>query len=59
MPCDVPPTDRTRAFRKLATLLKPGGIILMSLREGPSEPDRPMWPTAPGEVEAFARAQMA
>jgi SAM-dependent methyltransferase len=52
----VPPPTRARAFRKLATLLKPGGIILISLRDGPSEPDRPMWPTPPGEVEAFARA---
>ena len=51
----VPPPTRARAFRKLATLLKPGGVILMSLREGPSEPDRPMWPAPPGEVEAFAR----
>src|SRR3954464_1614441 len=51
----VPPSTRARAFRKLATLLKPGGVILMSLREGPSEPDRPMWPVPPGEVEAFAR----
>jgi SAM-dependent methyltransferase len=51
----VPPPARARAFRKLATLLKPGGVMLMSLREGPSEPDRPMWPAPPGEVEAFAR----
>lgn len=51
----VPPFSRERAFRKLATLLKPGGVILMSLREGPSEPDRPMWPVSTGEVEALAR----
>ena len=51
----VPPPARARAFRKLATLLKPGGILLMSLREGPSDPGRPMWPAPPGEVEAFAR----
>lgn len=51
----VPPPARMRAFRKLATLLKPGGIILMSLREGAPEPDRPMWPAPSGEVEAFAR----
>jgi len=52
----VPPPARARAFRKLATLLKPGGVIPMSLREGPPELDRPMWPAPPGEVEAFARA---
>jgi SAM-dependent methyltransferase len=51
----VPPPARARAFRKLATLLKPGGILLMSLRDGPSEPDRPMWSAPPGEVEGFAR----
>jgi SAM-dependent methyltransferase len=51
----IPPPARMRAFRKLATLLKPGGIILMSLREGAPEPDRPMWPAPSGEVEAFAR----
>jgi SAM-dependent methyltransferase len=30
----VPPPVRARAFRKLVTLLKPGGTMLMSLREG-------------------------
>ena len=51
----VPPPQRARAFRKLITLLKPGGVLLMSLREGPFEPDRPMWPAPAGEVEALAR----
>jgi SAM-dependent methyltransferase len=31
----VPPTDRTRAFRNLVTLLKPGGCIAITLRHGP------------------------
>jgi SAM-dependent methyltransferase len=52
----VPPAVRARAFRKLATLLKPGGIILMTLRHGPAEPDRVMWPTSAGEIEALARS---
>jgi HNH endonuclease len=51
----VPPAARARAFRKLAILLKPGGVILLTLRKGLSEMDRPMWATPPGEVEAFAR----
>jgi SAM-dependent methyltransferase len=51
----VPPPDRPRAFRKLVTLLKPGGTLLMSLRTGPPDPDRPMWDTPNGEVEALAR----
>jgi protein-L-isoaspartate O-methyltransferase len=52
----VPLSSRERAFRKLVTLLKPGGRMLMSLREGPSDPNRPMWPAHPGEVEALAAA---
>jgi SAM-dependent methyltransferase len=51
----VPPPARTRAFRKLMTLLKPGGVLLITLRHGPSEPNRPMWPATAGEVEALAR----
>jgi SAM-dependent methyltransferase len=31
----VPPADRPRAFRKLLTLLKPGGTLALSLRLGP------------------------
>jgi hypothetical protein len=53
----VAPNDRARAFRKLSTLLKPGGMLLISLRDGPPEPDRPMWPVALGEIEALASAQ--
>ncbi|MCC2652444.1 MAG: methyltransferase type 11 [Microvirga sp.] len=51
----VPPHARTRAFRKLVALLKAGALLYMSLREGPSEPDRPMWAAPVGEVEALAR----
>ena len=52
----VPPPSRVRAFRKLVTLLKPGGMLLISLREGPFDPDRPMWPAPAGEIEGLARA---
>jgi SAM-dependent methyltransferase len=51
----VPPPSRQRAFRKLVTLLKPGGVFIVTLRSGPSETDRPMWPTSSGEIEALAR----
>ncbi|MDE2251886.1 MAG: class I SAM-dependent methyltransferase [Gammaproteobacteria bacterium] len=47
----VPPADRSRAMRKLATLLKPGGRIVLTLRHGPSPEDRPMWPVDAHEVE--------
>lgn len=52
----VPLVARTRAFRKLATLLKPGGIVLLTLRHGPSPFDRPMYDAPPGEIEALARS---
>lgn len=45
------PEDRARAMRKLATLLKPGGRIVLTLRHGPAPPDRPMWPVDAHEVE--------
>ena len=51
----VSPGDRPRAFRKLATLLKPGGLMILTLRHGPSPPDRPMHAVSPGEIEHLAR----
>lgn len=51
----VAPTDRPRAFRKLVTLMKPGALLLLSLREGPAPPDRPMFEVSLGEIEALAR----
>lgn len=50
------PGDRERAFRKIVTLLKPGCVLLMTLRHGPEEPGRPMYPTSAGEIERLARA---
>ena len=47
----VSPEDRKRAMRKLATLLKPGGRLVMTLRHGPAAEDRPMWPVDAHEVE--------
>ncbi len=47
----VPPEDRKRAMRKIATLLKPGGRLVMTLRHGPAAEDRPMWPVDAHEVE--------
>jgi hypothetical protein len=31
-------------------------VLFLSLREGPAEPDRPIWPAPLGEVEALARS---
>lgn len=47
----VPTEDRARAMRKLATLLKPGGRMVLTLRHGPAPADRPMWAVDPHEVE--------
>lgn len=47
----VTPADRRRAFRKLVTLLKPGGLLLIWLRHGPDEPGRPMYPVSVAELE--------
>ncbi|MBM7073534.1 methyltransferase domain-containing protein [Shewanella sp. 202IG2-18] len=33
----IPPSDRTRSIRKLANLLKPGGILVISLRHGQTD----------------------
>ena len=51
----VAPRDRTRAFRKLTNLLKPGGALAISLRHGPAEPGRGMHEAAPAEIEKLAR----
>ncbi len=47
--------ERARALRKLATLLKPGGILILSVRDGAGTPERPMWPVGAGEIETAAR----
>jgi protein-L-isoaspartate O-methyltransferase len=52
----VPPLDRPRAFRKIATLLKPGGRLFISVRDGDGAPGRAMWPVSRGELESYANA---
>jgi len=51
----VAPHERQRAFRKLVTVLKPGALLVMTLRQGPAPSDRPMHEVTLGEVEALAR----
>ena len=51
----VAPGDRARAFRKLATLLRPGGLLVITLRHRPAPADRPMHEVSAGEIEALAR----
>jgi len=52
----VAPEDRPRAFGRLATLLRPGGLIAMTLRSGPAPAGRPMHPTSIDEIEGLAWA---
>lgn len=51
----VAPDDRKRAFRKMAALLKPRGLLVVVLRFGPAPADRPMFEVSIGEIEALAR----
>lgn len=48
--------DRPRAFRKLATLMKPGGVLVMTLRHGPAPSSMQMHTTSTAEIEGLARA---
>ena len=51
----VAPSDRARAFRKLITLLKPGGVLAITLRRGPAEPSRTFHPVSATEIRSLAR----
>ncbi len=50
----VAPGDRSRAFRKLATLLGPGGLLVMTLRQGPDD-GRGAHAVDGDEIERLAR----
>jgi SAM-dependent methyltransferase len=52
----VGPADRARAFRKISTLMKPGGTLIMTLRNGPAPTGMEMHPTSTTEVEGLARS---
>lgn len=50
----VAPAERPLAFRRLSTLLRPGGWMFISLREGSPAPDRLMYPVSTEEIERLA-----
>jgi SAM-dependent methyltransferase len=50
----VAQSDRARAFRKLVTLLRPGGRIVISLRHGPIDLGRTAHPVSSAELEKLA-----
>ena len=51
----VPPDERSRAWRKLVTLLRPCGRLAVSLRLGPGDPGRQMYAVSQEELERLAR----
>ena len=51
----VPPSARVRAFRKLVSVMSPGGSMMLTLRQGPPPADRPMEPATAADVEVLAR----
>ena len=48
------PIDRPRAFRKLITLLKPGGLLAITLRDGPDDDHRGFHPVTVDELRRLA-----
>jgi len=55
----LPPAERPRAFRKLITLLKPGGLLALTLRLGPAPPERAMFEVSEHEIETLAKNHSA
>lgn len=51
----LPAGQRARAFRKLVSVLSPGGSMMVSLRQGPPAVDRPMRTVTSEEIEKLAR----
>ena len=50
----IAPSARERAFRKLSSLLKPNGKLVISLRHGGSADERTMHPVSADELAKFA-----
>ena len=53
----VPPAERPRAFRRIASLISPKGSVYISLRMGPRDPARGIWPVDFAEVGTLAATQ--
>ncbi|MGP9791084.1 class I SAM-dependent methyltransferase [Roseinatronobacter sp. NSM] len=52
----VKPDDRQHAMQTLANLLKPAGVIYVTLRVGPPEPARGIYPVSEAEVMSITTA---
>ena len=55
----VPRADRSRAFRKLVSLMKPGAALAITLRHGPAAPGQMFHECTAGEIESLCRAHGA
>ena len=53
----LPESMRESAFRVLANLLAPGGLLVISLRHGPSTDERVFHSVSVAELEQFAKQQ--
>lgn len=51
----LPPAQRPIAFQRLCDYLSPKGTIIVTLRFGPSDPDRPMFAVSIEELAILAR----
>lgn len=50
----VAPEDRARVFRKLVSLMKPGGLLVISLRKGPHHIADSIYPVSSLELEKLS-----
>lgn len=53
----IAPSQRQRSFRKLSSLLKPNGKMIVSLRHGTSPDERTMHPVSADELAQLAQQQ--
>jgi SAM-dependent methyltransferase len=51
----IPTSQRNRAFRKIANLLKPNGVLVISLRHGASTDEREMFGVSVSELTQLSR----
>ena len=51
----IPQKQRRRAFRKLIGLLEQEGVLVLTLRDGPEDPERCIYPVSESEIEELAR----
>jgi hypothetical protein len=55
----VPHQERTRAFRKIVSLMKPGARLAMTLRHGPASDGQVIHAVSAAEIEGLARSHGA